>query len=290
MVVAVAKFPTSPGYMTERFRQQYLDKEIKEGRLPKDAHRIAHVISLQAPSDAAVPIRFWQLYSVLGNDKIESIVGEFYSRIFADEKEPWLRKAFADLGPQEQHVWAQAGMWSDTMGGGRQYHGGEYRLNFHHAHNGFKVLNQKGATRWAEHMIAALDASDKAGVLTQDPRVRRGVEEFLSFFMGKYAKDFDFDAKPLVFGSPNEASRRMVDLVGIDEEQLSSLSVSDLKEALAFRGVSIQGCVEKEDLRQKASDYRRAAGASATTQGVPASSEEESSEGNFEASGSDSGE
>ena len=32
------------GYTTDRFRQLYLDKEIKEGRLPKDAHRIAHVV------------------------------------------------------------------------------------------------------------------------------------------------------------------------------------------------------------------------------------------------------
>jgi hypothetical protein len=37
--------------------------------------------SLKAPSDAALPIRFWQLYSVLGNDKIESIVKDFYSMV-----------------------------------------------------------------------------------------------------------------------------------------------------------------------------------------------------------------
>jgi hypothetical protein len=42
---------------------------------------VALVGSLKAPSDAALPIRFWQLYSVLGNDKIESIVKDFYSMV-----------------------------------------------------------------------------------------------------------------------------------------------------------------------------------------------------------------
>jgi len=41
----------------------------------------ALVGSLKAPSDAALPIRFWQLYSVLGSDKIESIVKDFYSMV-----------------------------------------------------------------------------------------------------------------------------------------------------------------------------------------------------------------
>jgi len=38
-------------------------------------------------------------------------------------------------------------MWIDVMGGGFFYQGGEYRLNFHHTHNAFELMNEKGAQR-----------------------------------------------------------------------------------------------------------------------------------------------
>ena len=50
--------------------------------LPTNAHRIRQIVSISAPNDVTKPIQFWQLYSVLGQDKIVSIVGNFYQKVF----------------------------------------------------------------------------------------------------------------------------------------------------------------------------------------------------------------
>ena len=49
-------------------------------------------------------------------------------------------------------------MWLDVMGGGLKYHGAEFRLNFHHQHNAFQLMNEKGAERWIKLMVETLDA------------------------------------------------------------------------------------------------------------------------------------
>ena len=83
-------------------------------------------------------------------------------------------------------------MWCDVMGGGRYYHGGSYRLNFHHTHNAIKILNRKGAERWALHMNATL-----AWLNDVDPLVKECLVDFMKFFMDDYGKEFNFDAKNL---------------------------------------------------------------------------------------------
>ncbi len=80
----------------------------------------------------------------------------FYSLVFADTPNAWFRDAFARIGDLEHHVATQAAFWEDVMGGGRRYHGGEYRLHFHHTNNAAAVMNAKGATRWMFHMRHAL--------------------------------------------------------------------------------------------------------------------------------------
>jgi len=74
-----------------------------------------------------------QLYSVLGPERIVSIVSRFYDLVFQDEA--WFTSVFKRVGSKERHVLTQSSMWIDVMGGGMQYHGGEFRLNFHHNHN-----------------------------------------------------------------------------------------------------------------------------------------------------------
>jgi truncated hemoglobin YjbI len=109
-------------------------------------------------------------YAVLGKSRIHSLVNTFYTLVFADTPNPWFRDAFARLGDLEHHVATQSAFWEDVMGGGRRYHGGEYRLHFHHTNNAAAVMTAKGATRWMFHMRHALQTH--AAQLTRcDPRV-----------------------------------------------------------------------------------------------------------------------
>ena len=50
--------------------------------------------------------------------------------------------------------------WLDTMGGGKKYHGGDFRLNFHHSNNASQVMNARGATRWMHHMRETIMSTD----------------------------------------------------------------------------------------------------------------------------------
>ena len=82
----------------------------------------------------------------------------------------------------------QASMWVDVNGAaGPAYHGGDFRLNFHHTHNAMELMTDKGARRWTELMVATLEATSQH--MTDDPRVRPALNTFLTYFMGKYAQE-----------------------------------------------------------------------------------------------------
>lgn len=206
--VAHANYQTRRGYLTETIRGQYISKAIERGQLPENARRMVHILSLEASADATAPIQFWQLFSVLGQDRIVDIVHAFYRRVFVDEE--WFKAAFIKVGGIEHHVNTQASMWIDVMGGGSYYHGGEYRLRFHHTHNAMSLMNDKGAKRWIKLMVETLD--DPELDITEDPRVRPAINSFLSHFMDKYAAEFDFSADH-TFGRLNEA---VANLASID--------------------------------------------------------------------------
>lgn len=182
------RFPTRHGYMSQKVQQDYITAAVEKNLLPVDAHRMADIVSLSAPNDVLSPIQFWQLYSVLGQDPIVGIVQRFYERVFADEA--WFTSVFARVGDLGHHINTQASMWIDVMGGGPYYHGGDFRLNFHHTHNAMQLMTDKGADRWSQLMRDTLDASDD--LIGQDPRVRKSINTFLSHFMTKYAEEFTF--------------------------------------------------------------------------------------------------
>jgi len=157
--------------------------------------------NLRADPDTSKPLYFWQLYSVLGTDRIIKVVENLYTSIANDEEEPWLPHAFTRLCDWEHHIQTQAGFWLDAMGRGKCYHGGEYRLHFHHHHNAGHVMTQVGAARWMHHMRHALDISD----LGSDPRVRGTIEEFLRTRMEKYAEQFSFETGDRVYKTWNSS-------------------------------------------------------------------------------------
>ena len=61
-------------------------------------------------------------------------------------------------------------------------------------------MNNRGAERWVTLMNATLDAT---GVhMTDDPRVRTAINTFLTHFLGKYAREFNF-GYIVAFGETN---------------------------------------------------------------------------------------
>ena len=172
------------------------------------------------------------MYSVLGRTRVIGIVNKFYERVYDDEK--WFSSVFSRIGPINHHVNTQSAMWLDVMGGGFAYHGGEYRLNFHHKHNAYELMNSDGAERWLKLMRLTLDSSEQ--YMTEDPRVRRSINTFLSHFMTKYAVEFGFDTDGL-FGDTNPPLRRKVNFLNMTSDAIEALTEEELREALIGRGV-----------------------------------------------------
>lgn len=241
------RYPTQEGYLTEKIRLQYIHKAMENKILPENAHRMPHVLSLTAPSDTSQAIQFWQLYSVLGQDRIGKIVTNFYQRVFADEE--WFRSVFAKVGPISHHVNTQSAMWIDVMGGGLTYHGGEFWLNFHHTHNAMELMNDKGAKRWVKLMIETLN--DPSLDMTDDPRVKSSLSTFLSHFMDKYAAEFEFknDAD---FGKTNLPLKRKINFLKMSSDEIEALTEDELKEALLARKVDLTQYRDKNELINKA--------------------------------------
>lgn len=245
--IDLPKFPTRHGHMSEKTQQAYIAGAIEKGLLPADAHRMAEVVSLTAPSDTTKPIQFWQLYSVLGQDPIVGIVQRFYGRVFEDE--PWFTSVFERVGPLNHHINTQASMWVDVMGGGPYYHGGEFRLSFHHTHNAMALMNDKGAERWVTLMRETLDTS--SDLMPDDPRVRISINTFLTHFMSKYADEFAFEDRH-IFGETNPPLKRRINFMKLTNETIEALSERDLREALTEQGVDVSQYPTKQALVDKA--------------------------------------
>ncbi|MEX0969776.1 MAG: hypothetical protein WD046_04930 [Paracoccaceae bacterium] len=233
--------------MTEKIQRDYIKFAVSKGVLPKDAHRMEQIISLDAPDDAGKPVQFWQLYSLLGQDPIVEIAKRFYKRVFADEA--WFTSVFARVGGLGHHVNTQASMWIDVMGGGPYYHGAEFRLNFHHTHNAMQLMNEKGAERWTKLMVETLDGSAK--LLESDARIRPSINTFLDFFMGKYAQEFAFENHS-VFGATNPVVKRKINFMKMTEAAIEALSEAELVQALGERGVDVSKFEGRQALVNKA--------------------------------------
>jgi truncated hemoglobin YjbI len=234
--------------MTEKIQRKYIDAAIESKILPAEAHRMAEIVSLSASNNLSKPIQFWQLYSVLGPNSIVSIVHGFYNKVYQDET--WFRSIFARIGDTSHHVRTQSSMWLDVMGGGFKYHGAEFRLNFHHQHNAFEIMNAKGAERWMKLMVETLDESQ--AYMAGDQRVRISINTFLCYFMEKYATDFGFKHDG-IFGPTNAAIKRKLNFLNMTDATIEALPEAELREALVGRrGMDISENTDRNELIQKA--------------------------------------
>lgn len=175
--------PTS-GYMTGILKNEFLELMV-----PESKHNTIEVQSMYYHHNDSDKLYFWQLYSLLGENKINIFITNFYKRIFDDDEDKHFVESFKELGNLKKHIYGQTNFWLDCMGGGKLYKGGEKKLKFHH-NLAKDIMNKKGADRWLLHMKNTL--YDKNNYIDEDPRVRPCIIEFVNFFMKKYSEQFNF--------------------------------------------------------------------------------------------------
>eukprot|EP00961_Rhodomonas_salina_P126235 1700574-Rhodomonas_salina.2 len=81
------------GWSTEEVRQFWFNQKNRTGEEASKA-ALDKGMSLEASSDPNDPIYYWQLYSVLGPDRIQKLIHAFYSNVYADDDDPRLRNVF----------------------------------------------------------------------------------------------------------------------------------------------------------------------------------------------------
>lgn len=234
-------FSGSVGYTTEQGRVDWLQSQgISTGSIALDT---------QADLDNNAPLYYWQLYSLLGEQRIEDLIKRFYTRVFNDTDDPAFRNAFARISGLDHHVATQSQFWIDQFGGGQAYHGGDYRLKFHHTNNAASVMNAQGAKRWMKHMGDTLCETDFSRI---DPRIKPCIIDFLRTKVRKYAKQhgWRFDEEDFAFVSvdPELMSLRRTRLVGLSPQDIDALSVKNLKIFLSENGVDFASCREKGEM------------------------------------------
>jgi len=226
------------GFLTQHVKERFLQSQVRAGLLPESVLTDERINSLQANPDISEPLYFWQIYSLTGRRPIRRLVERFYKRVFEDKDAPWFKAGFESTFEGEEsnvqdyryHITAQSLMYIDCFGGGRMYFGAEKRLAVHHEkQRASLVMNARGARQWFAYMRAALDESEQAELNAIDPRIRVAINTFLTSFMEKYAKDYDFDRSGVYFGdtfprlpnstnSQTELCNGMTNLTSTDEE------------------------------------------------------------------------
>lgn len=189
-----AYFAAAAGSLTTSVRDDYIRQKLKKGAITELEAADSHTLSLHAGRDTTKPLFFWQLYSVLGMNRIIAVVSTFYKKVLSDEQAPWFRDAFASAGDLMYHVRGQALFWADVMAGGVSYKGGLRRLMLKHRMSS-DVMTEIGAKRWMHHMAGTL-AEHQAEFDALDRRVIPCVLDFLEFFMDRYSAQFDFNLIP----------------------------------------------------------------------------------------------
>jgi len=110
-------------------------------------------------------------------------------------------------------------------------------------------MNNKGAQRWSQLMLEALN--DSAEHLTEDPRIRTSINTFLDHFMAKYSQEFAFETRSY-FGETNPPFKHKINFMRMTTEAIEALSEDELSGALAELGVDVSLYENKAALVSKA--------------------------------------
>ena len=178
-------FLSSLGHGTAQMRLDWLAhrKDIPEG------DHASVPVGTDADPDQPQRLYFWQLFSVLGAERIKAISVDFYTRVLADETDGSLSPGFISVaGPKSslaRHSEKQFDFLIDSFGGGEQYAGGDGIIHYFHETTGRPVMNACGAARWMKHMGDTLAAMDFSSI---DERIKPCVIDFFRMQMRKYAR------------------------------------------------------------------------------------------------------
>ena len=175
------------GYATCLLRKDFMDSMI-----PSELHTDPRIMTLNGHENDTNRLYFWQLYSLLGEERITQLITQFYELIF-DDKETFFSDTFKKLGTLDHHITGQTNFWLDAMGGGKRYPGGEHKLKRHH-YLAKQIMNEKGARRWLLHMKSTLNSVISSNFTTDD-RVKPCIVDFINFFMKKYGDEFNFHSR-----------------------------------------------------------------------------------------------
>ena len=189
-------FSGSAGYTTEKGRRDWVEGRGLGAAEDPSQPWSSFEANVDDPSS---PLYYWQLFSLLGVGKIETLIRKFYNKVFDEAEDArddpaWaakltgekFRRVFRSVGSREHHVSTQTSFWVDAFGGGSAYHGGDFRLNFHHEHNAAAVMNEWGAKLWMRRMGDALVETSFAEI---DQRIKPCIVGFLHAKVRKYAKN-----------------------------------------------------------------------------------------------------
>jgi len=257
------KFYPSCGYATREARLEWFQAH---GVPYNDLGAKIASEELTANRDTTKPLYYWQLYSLLGPDRIEAVVKRFYERVYEDDDNPFFKQAFTRIGSLDHHVDTQASFWQDAFGGGQVYHGSNSRLKFHHENNAEHVMNAKGAERWMFHMSLALKEFEPV-FKALDPRIPACIIDFLETKMKKYAEQFgwkfrssDFDYAKSRDIHTSLFMSRLQSNKSDDEEnlnqhktlysrhELQNMSVKTIKSVCRQLNLDIKHCLEKQEM------------------------------------------
>ena len=180
-----------PGKVTRKLREDYLKKQLLFGLMTTDKIKSSSVLSYNANPDQSSELYFWQIYSVIGSDKLEKLIKVFYTRIFNDDKAPWFRDVFVELGSIDYHVRGQHRFWVNSFAGGLEYKAGLKGLLFHHQ-LAKEIMTKEGAERWLMHMQKTLKQF-RPEFNKSDIRIVPCIESFLVFTMETYGIQFNFN-------------------------------------------------------------------------------------------------
>ncbi|GMI57269.1 hypothetical protein ScalyP_jg6143 [Parmales sp. scaly parma] len=251
----------SCGYATQAARIDFLRIQ----GLPQNVAKLV-ANDLQAATDLTEPLYFWQLYSIIGDEGIITrIITSFYQNVYNDDDDPEFRQAFARISGIEHHIETQTQYWIDAFGGGPNYHGGEYRLNFHHSHNAEKVMNAAGAKRWMYHMSNAL-SSFELELRLIDPRVFSCIVSFLCTKMKVYAEDNNWKFSEIDFKFAhsveqntkiNQLTNQIQSKLIFEPNELDSMSIKKLNAVAKKLNIDTSNAVEKSELVTCISDSEK---------------------------------
>ena len=187
-------FIPSPGNLTLQIQTDYITSKIRDKSLCVNAFDNKKITSLIASNNPSDPIFFWQLYSILGESPIHTLISIFYENVFNDN-DKWFSEEFIELGSLEYHIKGQKRFWLDIMGGGQKYIDGMNRLNLRHSLVD-NIMTVDGSNKWLDNMNKALN--DHRVHLTNDKRVIYCIYDFINYFMIKYSKHFNYNIKKVI--------------------------------------------------------------------------------------------